>query len=250
MKNIRVNQLAEPFFSKLYQEVEIDKKDSTIEEVQFVINHCIDKRVARILDIGCGVGRHAIPLAKEGHIVTGCDINPSYLETARERSKTAKVEVEWVLGEDYNLSYEGCFDVVLSFWTSFGYHNDEKNLSVLKNISRALLKGGYFVLEIHNRDIIANTDVEVKIDRVNSITLIKEYSFDPFTSIRHIKCTYLEEDRVIQKSELYHRLYALHELLNLFQLLKLEPQNVFRDLKGNTFIAGAKKMYIVARKND
>ena len=50
----------------------------------------------RALDLCCGPGRHAVPLAKRGFDVTGVDLSKSTLDRARAAAKDAGVEVEWV----------------------------------------------------------------------------------------------------------------------------------------------------------
>lgn len=52
-------------------------------------------RGARILDLGCGTGAHAVGLALEGFDVVGVDVCASALEQARERARQAGVTVTW-----------------------------------------------------------------------------------------------------------------------------------------------------------
>ncbi len=50
----------------------------------------------RLLDVGCGTGRHAVALAAGGVAVTGVDLSPAMLDRARERAEEAGVEVEFI----------------------------------------------------------------------------------------------------------------------------------------------------------
>lgn len=49
---------------------------------------------ARVLDVACGGGRHALWLAAQGHIVTGVDRDPLALEALRERVETCVADIE------------------------------------------------------------------------------------------------------------------------------------------------------------
>jgi len=74
-------------------------------------------RGARILDYGCGTGRHAIELASRGYIVTGADISPAMIEIARERCRN-KAEIVNVAELP---QVESTFDAVVSMFDVFSY---------------------------------------------------------------------------------------------------------------------------------
>jgi len=74
-------------------------------------------RGARVLDYGCGTGRHAIELASRGYIVTGADISPSMIEIARERCRN-KAEIVNVAELP---EVESTFDAVVSMFDVFSY---------------------------------------------------------------------------------------------------------------------------------
>jgi 2-polyprenyl-3-methyl-5-hydroxy-6-metoxy-1,4-benzoquinol methylase len=56
----------------------------TLQEVAFIEAELGTNKRARILDVGCGTGRHAIELARHGYSVTGIDLSASQLARARE----------------------------------------------------------------------------------------------------------------------------------------------------------------------
>ena len=51
---------------------------------------------ARLLDLGCGFGRHAVSLALRGYHVAGLDLSRPLLHIARDLVKECSVEVEWI----------------------------------------------------------------------------------------------------------------------------------------------------------
>ena len=85
-----------------------------------------------LLDVPCGHGRIANRLAARGARVTGLDADPLFLERARAEAKARGVEVEYVEGDMRTLPWEGRFDVVLNWFTSFGYFDDEGNRAWLR----------------------------------------------------------------------------------------------------------------------
>jgi SAM-dependent methyltransferase len=109
---------------------------------------------AELLDAPCGHGRIAQRLAARGMRVTGVDITPLFLELARERAAAAGVEVEYLEGDMRSLPFEGRFDAVVNWFTSFGYFDDEGNRRVLESFHRALRPGGVLLIEQASRDFL------------------------------------------------------------------------------------------------
>lgn len=103
---------------------------------------------ARLLDLGCGTGRHAVPLAEQGYRVTGVELSPLYVEKARERAARKGVEVEIVHQDMRSLAYEDEFDGVLCMFNSFGYFDAADNRKVLQLLRRAVKPGGWVFLDV------------------------------------------------------------------------------------------------------
>jgi SAM-dependent methyltransferase len=106
---------------------------------------------AEVLDVPCGHGRIANRLAGRGARVTGLDATPRFLEVAREDAGVRGVDVEYVEGDMRSLPWAGeSFDAALSWFTSFGYFDDDDNRRVLHEARRVLRPGGRFLLELNN----------------------------------------------------------------------------------------------------
>ena len=90
---------------------------------------------ARVLDAGCGIGRHSIELAKRGYEVVGFDISPLYLEEARRAADAAGVTVRLVKGDmrdvGHALGEEKPFQAVVNMFTSHGYYRKDDRLEIL-----------------------------------------------------------------------------------------------------------------------
>jgi len=111
-------------------------------------------RGARVLDVPCGYGRHAVLLARRGYRVTGVDISTELLKLAREAARARRAEVDFRLGDMRRLRFRNQFDLALNLFTSFGYFGDRDDERVLDGLYRALRRGGRLVLHAINRDFI------------------------------------------------------------------------------------------------
>lgn len=110
-----------------------------------------------VLDLSCGPGRHAVPLARMGFEVTGVDSTPFLLDKARELAAREGVAVELVLEDMRRFIRPAAYNLALSLTVSFGYFEDSaENLAVLENVRESLRPGGVFVLEVSGKEVVAH----------------------------------------------------------------------------------------------
>lgn len=70
-------------------------------------------KALRVLDIGCGVGRWSLELARRGHRVTGVDLSQRMIEEARRRAADARVPCSFSVGDTAVLDLDQRFDLIL-----------------------------------------------------------------------------------------------------------------------------------------
>jgi SAM-dependent methyltransferase len=120
----------------------------------------------KVLDFCCGPGRHSIPLARQGAQVTAVDRSPFLLEKARSRAELEKLEIEWVQEDMRSFVRPGQFDLIINLFTSFGYFGDvEEDLTVLRNVFRSLVPGGFFVIDVVGKEIVARSFAPSSVDK-------------------------------------------------------------------------------------
>jgi len=94
----------------------------------------------RVLDVACGTGVVSITAARLGASVKGADLTPQLLERARENSRIAEVQVQWVEADVEHLPFgDGEFDVVLS---QFGHMFAPRPEVAIAQMLRVLRLGG------------------------------------------------------------------------------------------------------------
>jgi SAM-dependent methyltransferase len=108
------------------------------------------------LDLCCGPGRHAVPLAQRGIRVTGVDRAALLLDRARTRASLAAVDVEWVQADMREFRRPAAYDLALSLFTSFGFFAaPEDDLLVLRNVRQSLRPGGVLVMDLMGKENLA-----------------------------------------------------------------------------------------------
>ena len=103
----------------------------------------------RVLDLACGKGRHMVHLLQYTRNVVGLDYSAELLRIARHRVVPG---AKLVRADMRAIPFVCCFDAVTSFFTSFGYFdNDAENEAVLHAIGTLLRQGGRFYIDHANK---------------------------------------------------------------------------------------------------
>lgn len=117
----------------------------TEQEVEFLYSTLTMKPGDRVLDVGCGPGRHSVELARRGLSVVGIDLSPVFLSVARQRAADAGVNVSFFEMDALDLPFEDEFDAAISICEgAFGLGLDD--LSILRSVTRALKPGGHLAV--------------------------------------------------------------------------------------------------------
>lgn len=128
----------------------------TSQEVDFVLERCGLAPGARLLDVGCGPGRHVIELARRGYGVVGIDPSGAMLAAARQRALDVGVNAQFMQIKGEALSLKDRFDAVVCLFTTLGQMNGgEDNRTLIPRVHTVLRPQGWFVVEAPQRDWIA-----------------------------------------------------------------------------------------------
>jgi ubiquinone/menaquinone biosynthesis C-methylase UbiE len=181
----------------------------TIQEVDFIEREIGLGRNLRILDIGCGTGRHSIELAKRGYDVVGVDLSENQLKRAREKAEEADLYVELLKRDARKLDFSDEFDAVLIICEG-GFalmETDEMNFAILQGAARALKRNGVFILTTLNALFPLAQSTEEFMNSGNSQGKSSGHIFD-MTTLRDISTFELTDDsgtkRVLQCNERYY----------------------------------------------
>ena len=198
-----------PYYHLLY-------KNRNENEAQFFINNLLKKlelqKGAKILDLACGKGRHAIHLNSLGYNVTGIDLSEESINIAK---KAEQETLAFFVHDMRELYWADYFDCVLNLFTSFGYFDDENdNLKTLQSVYDSLKPRGMFVIDFFNatkieRDLVAaeiitKDDTEFHISRqIKDEYIIKNIEVRKDGTVQH----FMEKVQLLQH-EHFQKLFA------------------------------------------
>jgi SAM-dependent methyltransferase len=106
-----------------------------------------------ILDLGCGVGKNSIYLAKLDNTVVGIDISPEAIKLAKERAKKEGLAIDFRTG-DIGSKYpftDGYFDLIIDVISSNSLNEKEREI-YLKETKRVLKTGGHLFVRTLCKD--------------------------------------------------------------------------------------------------
>ncbi len=220
------------------------------EEQVAGLRKLLDLRAGEMVaDICCGMGRHAVPLARAGMKVVGLDASAMMLRIASALGEG--VDDLWLVqGDAANLPLRsGRFDVVLNLFNSFGYFaDDEQNFTVLKETARCLRPGGRFLLETRNRAYqILYAPYYQEVALADGSPAVIRCRYDQTT--HRLSSTWSDPEdpeRILYRASI--RLYGLDELQEMFDRAGLEIDAVCGEYDGRPFEGWERMLILVAHK--
>ncbi|GIW67046.1 MAG: methyltransferase type 11 [Candidatus Parcubacteria bacterium] len=248
-------------------------QERTKKEIKFlqnIIKNLFKIKKIHILDLACGFGRHAIPLAKLGFEVLGVDNNEYFLNLAIKHKKRLKLNnLNFIKNDMREINFCDRFDLAINMFTSFGYFRDEKeNIKVIKNIWRALKSKGYFVLDLENPHIwltsiltksyinkkgtlvLKDNKINIKDEPRNSI--ITKITYEPWNQILCLERIFLKKDNNKIRRKEYKgefRLYTLPQIKTYLELCGFKIKNIYGDYNCNNYHPmKSYRMIFIARK--
>ncbi len=234
-----------------------------------------------ILDLGCGTGRHTVPLCMTGYNMIGLDRSRDLLQMAKSRATTTGAHCEFVQADMRFMPFQqGVFAGVISLDTSFGYSPSvEGDLQVLHETKRVLADRGKFLIDVFNlKHMIQRYHQKVNykfefwlwisllrfIARYPSISgliagLFKCYEYPDFYLLQRrmadaksgiLSDLWLIKDKQDGQMGVYvHivQLYDLAQMQNLLRKANLDPKQIYGNYKAETYTKTSNKLIIVAQ---
>lgn len=205
----------------------------------------------RVLDVPCGVGRHAVEFADRGFDVTAVDATEPFVEAARERVADAGVEdrVEVVHDDMRAFRRPDTFDLAVNVYTSFGYFEDRADDErVARNVYESLVPGGRFLMTLTSKEVLAGKFEERGWVEQDGAYMLEERAVTDDWSWMENRWIAIRDGET-REFDVSHRLYSAYELTDLLGRAGFDTVDVYGDLDGSAYDEDAEHLVVVAARS-
>lgn len=225
-------------------------------ELPMLLEYAQSAAGGSVLEIGCGTGRTAIPLAENGYRVIGVDLHAGMLELARRKAEARRVDVQWI-AEDVSklhLPSPACF----AYMTGNGFQhfltNDDQN-SLLAGVARNLQSGSVFLFDTRfpgkeelmqpETEEYWRTTVEADGSETKLYTIAR---YDALTQVQHYATIRRKSDGSEERTRIDLRYTYPQELRRLLDQAGFEIEGLFSDWERSPLASDHYSMICVCRK--
>ncbi len=201
----------------------------TIQEADFIEQVIGHDRFLKVLDIGCGTGRHSIELAKRGYTVMGIDLSESLLNRARQKAAEAGVSPTFLRQDARALNFNAVFDVTLIICEGAFplMETDEMNYDILRGARRALKSPGRLILTTLNALFPLKHSVDEFINAASEESRSSKSEFDLMTFRLASEYEATDDSGVKKILKCNERYYAPSEITWLLKSLGFTKTEIY-----------------------
>jgi SAM-dependent methyltransferase len=208
---------------------------------------------ARILDLCCGDGRHAVPLQRRGYRVLGLDGAPVMVRLARARAERVLgvgAGPLFVRADARAVPLRRAFDAAICLFNSLALtDDDESSRAFLREARSALLPEGQLLVELVHRDQHVRAQkpgVDVLSERIGGRPVETRMWLDPVAGLQHA-VFHWEEKGVRREKRLVYRVYSATETVRMIRDAGFSQVDVYGGYDGRDFDVDSPIMVARAR---
>ncbi|MDA1140635.1 MAG: methyltransferase domain-containing protein [Planctomycetota bacterium] len=206
------------------------------------------RQPGKLLDVGCGTGRHLVHFVKKGFEVTGVDLSDAMLRIVEEKLGEAQLSASLLKSDICDIPHLGdeTFDAAICMFSTLGMVRGHKNrMACMHEVFRVLKPKGIFIFHCHNF-LFRGLSIDTWHEWFRSYLLTfrgYEVGDKILDEYRTIKDMYLHTFR---PSEIRRMVTAAGFQLEYFGYLNADrsgelPPIMFRALRANGFVIVARK---------
>lgn len=231
-----------PYYHLLYQHRD---EEEAKQFIAALLNFLELPTGARLLDLACGKGRHALTMHQYGFEVVGADLSVNSIAEAQKQEKDC---LKFVVHDMREVLPGAPFDAVFNLFTSFGYFDTmEENEKVLRAIHRMLKPAGLLIIDFLNLPFVLSNLVEEEEKQVGHLHFSIRRTYDGTQLYKSIQ--FSDQDMEHHHTERVQAL-RLTDFETLFQKTGFKLIHTFGDYHLNPYInKESDRLILIARKD-
>jgi 2-polyprenyl-3-methyl-5-hydroxy-6-metoxy-1,4-benzoquinol methylase len=187
----------------------------TEQEVEFLVEALGLERGRRVLDVGCGPGRHALALARRGIEVVGADLSPAFVALAREAATAEQLPATFEELDVRDLAFDAEFDAAICLCQGgFGLLGGHDDAGVIERIVEAVRPGGAVAVSAFSSYFALRFQEQGE-------------GFDPATGVHHEVAFVRDEAGDERRFEMWTTCFTARELALLAEAAGMQVDGVY-----------------------
>jgi len=216
-------------FAQTYDAEEFTK--GTVGECDFIEKEINYNKTIKILDIGCGTGRHSIELSKRGYSVTGIDLSESQLQHAKEKASAQSLNINFQKHDARIRHFSNSFDLAIMLCEG-GFslmETDEMNFLILQNAANALRSNGKLIFTTLNGlfPLFHSVKDFLAAEKKDGVATYKNNTFNLMTFRDHNITEFIDDSGNKKSLNCNERFYVPSEINWLLKSLNFKTINIF-----------------------
>jgi len=222
---------------------------ATDQEVDFLIRNLAVAPPSHLLDLPCGLGRHATALASFGYRVSGIDIAPSAVMVAQREAEALGLRtVRFRVGDIRQPCPDGPFDGAYCFGNSFTYLSHEDTIGFVRSVFNAVRPGARWIIDTGMAaELLLPQLVDERKLEVGGITYAVKNSYDAVAGRLSQACTFTRgaEREVTQTNQGVYTVAEMHRMLQSQGWMTLAA---FGSLDDKPFALRDRRLLLIAQR--
>ena len=203
----------------------------TIGECDFIEKESNYDKTVKILDIGCGTGRHSIELSKRGYSITGIDLSESQLKHAKKKASAKSLNIDFQKHDARNPHFSNAFDLAIMLCEG-GFslmETDEMNFLILQNAANALKPNGKLIFTTLNGlfPLFHSVKDFLAAEKKDGVATYKNNTFNLMTFRDHNITEFIDDSGNKKSLNCNERYYVPSEISWLLKSLDFKAINIF-----------------------
>jgi SAM-dependent methyltransferase len=220
--------------------------EATAADVAFVARQ-VAPPPARLLDLACGAGRHALALARLGYEVTGVDLSADAIARAQAAAAAEGLSALFLRADMRAAPVQPGFDAALCLGNSLGYFGDVGLRAFLARLAAGLRPGGRLVLDSYTCAESLLPLVEAREIAFEGGSYSARLDYDVMESV-------LKTEAILVLDGEPHRLRYAHHVMTSGELVRrlseagFATKGLYADPDGAPYAVGSPRLLLVAAR--